>query len=251
MITTKTRLNIDALVIKEMSVGESDKLLTLLTRDYGVIKAFSAGAKKITSKKFSASSLLSYANFSLVKVNDTYKIYEASSICSFFTAGQDIAVLSLAQYFCELASSLVPSDIQSEEYLRLLLNSLDQLVNKKRNIYLIKSLTEFRFAALSGYMPDLIACDKCAAYDGDLFYFDVQTGKLFCKNCNNSTSNEKPINRTLLDAMRHIIFSEFNKLYNFEIPDEHAKALSNITEEFLMLCSERKFSTLSFFKSVC
>ena len=45
--------------------------------------------------------------------------------------------------------------------------------------------------------------------------------------------------------------SEFNKLYNFEIPDEQAKALSNITEEFLMLCCERKFSTLSFFKSVC
>ena len=79
-------MNVDALVIREMSVGESDKLLTLLTREFGVIKAFSSGAKNIGSKKFSASTLLSYANFSLVKVNDTYKIYEATSICSFFSA---------------------------------------------------------------------------------------------------------------------------------------------------------------------
>lgn len=250
MIKTKTRLSIDALVIKEMSIGESDKLLTLLTKEHGVLKAFSSGAKKITSKKFSASSLLSYSNFSLVKVNDTYKIFEASSICSFFSAGQDISVLSLAQYFCELAIHFVPSEVESNEYLRLMLNSLDQLVNKKRNLYLIKALTEFRFASLSGYMPNLIACDKCAIYEDDILYFDVQTGKLLCKNCRNSTNYEKPINRTLLDAMRHIVFSEFNKLYSFEIPVEQAKILSNITEEFLLLCSERKFSTLSFFKSV-
>ncbi len=234
-----------------MSVGESDKLLTLLTRDYGVIKAFSAGAKKITSKKFSASSLLSYANFSLVKVNDTYKIYEASSICSFFSAGQDIAVLSLAQYFCELAMTFVPSELESEEYLRLMLNSLDQIVNKKKNIFLIKALTELRFASLSGYMPNLVACDKCAVYEDDIFYFDVQTGKLFCKNCRNGTNFEKPINKTLLDTMRHIVFSEFNKLYSFEIPEEQAKMLSEITEAYLILCGERKFSTLSFFKSIC
>lgn len=233
-----------------MSIGEADKLLTLLTREYGVIKAFSSGAKNIKSKKFSASTLLSYANFSLVKVDDTYKIYEASSIDSFFSAGQDISVLSLSQYFCELAMTFVPTDVPSEEFLRLMLNSLDQIVNKKRNIYLIKAITELRFAALSGYMPNIIACDICAKYDDDVLFFDVQSGKLRCKDCKTGSNFEKMINRTLLDAMRHIVFSDFDKLYRFEIPDEQSKILSDITEKFLMLCCERKFSTLSFFKSV-
>ena len=45
------RFTTDALIISEMNVGESDRLVTLLTREYGVIKAFAAGAKNIKSKK--------------------------------------------------------------------------------------------------------------------------------------------------------------------------------------------------------
>lgn len=247
---SKTRLSVDALVIREMSVGESDKLLTLLTKEFGVIKAFSSGAKNISSKKFSASTLLSYANFSLVKVNDTYKIYEATSICSFFSAGQDICILSLAQYFCELAITFVQTDIPANEYLRLMLNSLDQIVNKKRNFYLIKAITELRFAALSGYMPNIVACDVCAVYEDDIMYFDVQTGSLLCRECKKGSNFERAINKTLLDSMRYIVFSEFSKLYSFEIPEEDAKRLSKITEEFLTLCCERKFTTLNFFNSL-
>ena len=134
-----TRFTTDALVIKEMNVGESDRLVTLFTRDYGIIRAFASGTKNLKSKKASGTSLLTFSSVSVAKRGDTYKIYEASSICSFFSAGQDIAVLSLAQYFCELAIHFVPSEVEGHEYLRLMLNSLDQLVNKKRNLYLIKA----------------------------------------------------------------------------------------------------------------
>ena len=78
-----------------MSVGENDKLLTILTRDFGIIKAFSSGSKKITNKKFSASSLLCYANYCFVKVGDTYKIYEAQPIKSFFDFGSDVFIIHI------------------------------------------------------------------------------------------------------------------------------------------------------------
>ena len=56
MKETETRFTTDALVIKEMSVGESDRLVTLFTRDYGLIRAFAAGAKSVRSKKGAATS---------------------------------------------------------------------------------------------------------------------------------------------------------------------------------------------------
>ena len=55
-----TRFTTEGLVIKEMNVGESDRLVTLFTRDYGIIKAFASGAKNIKSKKGAATSLLTY-----------------------------------------------------------------------------------------------------------------------------------------------------------------------------------------------
>ena len=70
---TETRFTTDALVIKEMSVGESDRLVTLFTRDYGLIRAFAAGAKSVRSKKGAATSLLTYGSFTLLRKKDTYK----------------------------------------------------------------------------------------------------------------------------------------------------------------------------------
>lgn len=233
-----------------MNIGDADKLLTLLTKELGVIKAFSSGSKNIKNKRFSASSLLTYAEFSLIKVNDTYKIHEAEVIKSFFNAGMDICVLSLSQYFCELALNYAWQESESEEHLRLFLNSLDQIINKGRNLFLIKAITEMRLMKMSGYMPNLIACDSCAKYEDDIMFFDIKTGNLFCNNCKNGTAFEKAINKTVLDSLRHIVFCDFAKLYSFDIPEESATLLSKITEEYVILRSERSFMTLSFFKNL-
>ena len=47
MNAAQTRFTTEGLVIKEMNVGESDRLVTLFTQEYGIIKAFAAGAKNI------------------------------------------------------------------------------------------------------------------------------------------------------------------------------------------------------------
>ena len=67
MSSNENRFTVEALVIKEMKIGESDRLVTLFTQDYGIIRAFVTGAKKINNKKASATSLLTYSSFSIIK----------------------------------------------------------------------------------------------------------------------------------------------------------------------------------------
>ena len=52
------QINTDGLVIMERTVGESDRLVTLLTREEGIIRAFSPLAKTLKSKQGSATQLL-------------------------------------------------------------------------------------------------------------------------------------------------------------------------------------------------
>ena len=108
-MTTPDRFTVDALVIREQQIGESDKLVTLLSRHNGVIRAYASGARSIKSKKGGATSLLAYSSFTLVKKGDTYRITEAVADTVFFKAGDDIEALSLAQYFCELCKTDVAS----------------------------------------------------------------------------------------------------------------------------------------------
>ena len=56
-----TKISASGLVIREQSVGEYDKLITVLTAKNGLIKAFCRGAKKTSSKKNSSTALLTYS----------------------------------------------------------------------------------------------------------------------------------------------------------------------------------------------
>jgi DNA repair protein RecO (recombination protein O) len=250
LVTKKERLSSDGLVVREMNVGENDKLLTILTRDYGIIKAFSSGSKKITNKKFSSSSLLSYANYSFVKVGDTYKIYEAQTIKSFFDVGSDVYLLSIAQYFCELAAYNVPIESDGDEYLRLFLNSLHFLVDEKRDPELVKAITELRLSVILGYMPNLVACADCSVFEEDIMYFDTSDGKLYCEKCKGTSPLLLPIDRTVLSAMRHVVFSQFKNIYNFEIPKEKSDYLSKVTEKYICTQTEHNYKTLEFLAQI-
>ncbi len=244
------RFTVDALVIREQQIGESDKLITLLTRNMGVISAYASGAKSIKSKKGAATSLLSYSSITLQKKGDTYRVTETAPIEIFFKAGDDIEALSLAQYFCELCNFHAPSSENCEQVLRLVLNSLYFLGKKTKNIFILKAIFELRLMCLVGYSPDLIACNNCAKFEDDIMYFDTFDGRLFCRECHEYNSECAVINLTLLNALRHIVYADFSKLFMFSIPDDAAMALTLITERFLLNNTEQKPKTLSFFNSL-
>ncbi len=249
-MTTPDRFTVDALIIREQQIGESDKLVTMLSRNNGVIKAYASGAKSIKSKKGAATSLLAYSSVTLTKKGESLRISEATPIKVFFRAGDDIEALSLAQYFCELCINHAPNTDNCEAVLRLTLNSLHFLSERSRDVFLLKAIFELRLLALTGYLPNLIACDGCAKYEDDIMYFDTNEGVLYCKSCKEYNSDCAVINMTLLTALRHIVYSDLNKLFMFSIPEEAAKALSQVTERYLLNKTEQKPRTLSFFNSL-
>ncbi len=234
-------------MIRESSIGDNDRLVTLLTRDYGVLNAFAIGAKSIKSKRSSGTGLLSYSTFCIDKKGDKHTIVEATTNKVFLSAGDDIKFLCIAQYFCELCYYLGPKDTNSEEFLRLILNSLHFLTEEKHSPNLIKAITELRIAVLSGYAPNIVACDDCGKFEDDLMYFKIDNGTLYCDKCF-KPENAIKINLTILKAMRHIVFSQFAKLYDFSIPDDAAKYLSDLTEKYITYQSERHYQTLDFYK---
>ncbi len=233
-----------------MNVGESDRLITLLTKEYGILKAYAKGAKSIKSKRASACSLLTYSSFAITRKGEIYRITEAEPISSFFTMGMDVEILSLCQYFCELSSVFVEALNPNEEFLRLILNSLHFLTKENKYPPLIKAITEFRIAVISGYRPDLLACEGCGKFEDDIMFLSLENGGLFCKECTEITDDLISLDKTSLSALRHIAFSEFSKLYSFSIPEKNAVALSKISEKYLTFQTDYRFKTLDFYHSI-
>jgi len=89
----------EGLVIMEKSVGENDRLITVLTRQEGVVRAFAQQAKKIKNNKLSATQLLSYSRFTIFKGREKYIIDDAQPIEVFLTCGVTLNVFPLPNIF--------------------------------------------------------------------------------------------------------------------------------------------------------
>lgn len=238
----------NGLIIKEQKVGEADRLVTVLTKDLGLVRAFVPGALKIKSRNLSATTLLSYSELTFYQSRDTYKINEARSKEIFFGLRDDIVSLSLASYFCELLMNLAPVFEPAENYLKLTLNCLYLLCEKKRSPEILKSIFEIKILEYSGYCPDLSCCAKCKNDKFESVGFDIVNGVIACENCMNDKFISIP--GSVFAALSHIIYADEKKLFSFKLNKESEKILSDITERYLLSQTEKNYKTLDFYKQM-
>ena len=237
------------IVIREQTVGESDRLVTLLTADFGIVKAFVRRANNIKNKNISSTSLFAYADFSLYKGKDAYVIDNASPIEVFFNLRSDIERLSLAQYFAQLTYYLGAKEQPSAEMLRLILNALHLLCKGDRNLKIVKSAFELRMLCLGGYMPNVLACYRCGTYESDIMYFDIEEGCIYCKDCYRNNALTAPLG--VVTAMRYICLTDdVAKVFSFKLSDENIQILSDITEKYLLSRVDTRLTTLEFYKGL-
>ena len=242
------RIVTKGLVIKEQTIGESDRLVTLLTADYGLVKAFVRRAKQMKSKLNSATTLFAYSEFGLYRTKDAFVVDDAVPIDVFFDLRKDIERLSLAQYFAQLAYEMSAEEQPEKEMLVLTLNSLYLLCKGEKNIRQIKAVFELRAVSLGGYMPAVLACDNCGTYETDIMYFDTSAGKIYCENCPKFGAIKVPKN--VITAVRYICLTEPKKIFGFNLDDNCLNLLVDIAEKYALTCVGRNLSALDFYKGL-
>ncbi len=236
------------IVIKEQAVGESDRLVTILTADKGIIKAFVKKAKKINSSLNATTSLFAYCEFSLYKGKNAYNISLAEPIEMFFGLRNDLERLTLAQYIAELSNELLTDEETNDEILSLVLNSLYLLCQGKKDCLQIKAVFEIRVLSLTGYMPSLVACETCGTYESENMFFDPKEGKLYCEKCRIPGCCRFSL--PALRAFRLICFSEKNKIFAFVLKQEDLLLLSEAAETYTLNIVGHEMGTLKFYKGL-
>lgn len=244
------QLATEGLIIKVRNIGDKDRLCTVLTAKNGIINAFARGASSMKNKNASGTGLFAFSSFEIFKGKDTYVIDEAEPIELFFKLREDLEKLSLAQYFCELVT-LMGCDEQSGDMLRLMLNSFSFLISEKYPIRQVKAVFEMRLMEMCGYMPDLIMCDECGAYEANIMYLHTRIGKLRCEKCGNMLGEKYAVmSKGALLAMRHIIYSDFSAIFSFNLKPDALECLCSASEQYVIERTQKKFNTLEFYNQI-
>ncbi|MEG1650602.1 MAG: DNA repair protein RecO [Oscillospiraceae bacterium] len=239
----------DGLVIWENKTGEADRVITLLTKD-GVISAYAKNSLRPKNKLTSSTAMLTFSNLELFSGKNMYTVDDAQTLNRFIKLSSDVEGYSLATYFCELLKLLAPIEDDAGGFLSLMMNCLYLLNEQKKAPALIKAVFELRIMSYAGYMPDIVECSECGAFESDRLSFDFQNGTLMCEACANLLAKQVNCSRSVLFAMRHIIYSDLKKAFSFELNKESQRLLNAISEQYVITHIERIPATLEFYKSI-
>ena len=110
----------DGIVLREVKTGESDRILTILTRDQGVVSAAAKHSLRLKNKLSAATGLLCWSDFTLFSGKTMYTVDEASAKKIFFELRSTMEGLSLALYMAELTGLLAPEGEAAGAYLDFL-----------------------------------------------------------------------------------------------------------------------------------
>ena len=243
-------LTIQGLVLRVTDYNDRDALLTLLTARHGKLTVKAKGLRRKNSPLIAPCQLLAFAEFTLFEYRGMYTVNESHSIELFQGLRRDLTKLSLGTYFAQASEVLSQEDLPNPELQSLVLNCLFALDKLDKPEMMVKSVFELRSASIAGYTPDLFGCHNCGNQKADRF--DISEGHLECASCRDpgSAGIRMPVNESVLDAMRYIIYCDPKKLFAFDIGADSLEQLSTITEAYLTTQLERGFSTLDFYKSL-
>lgn len=240
----------EGIVLRVTEYKDTDKLLTVLTRDLGKVTMKARGVKGRNSKLRAASQILTFSEFTVSDYQGRYVITEAVTKELFPELQTDLTLLSLASYFVQVCDMAAQEADPMPELLSLLLNALYALSRLKLPQTMVKAVFELRTACIAGFLPDLRGCAVCGREDPDRF--NITQGVLQCASCGQDEIDgiRMPVSPAVLQAMRYICAADPKRLFSFRLPDDAYTELSQITESYLTIRLERGFSALDFYKSL-
>lgn len=240
-----------ALVLREVRYKEADKILTLFTASDGKITAKARGALRKSSKTAAATQQLTYSEMTLFGNNGRWTVNEAV-LCEPFTGlREDIESFSLGCYFAECLEALSVEDQPDGALMQLGLNSLYALSRKMYEPLQIKAAFETRLMSLAGYEPNLYSCQVCGREEPEEPVLALENGGVCCRACRRAADGPGAyLSGASLAALRYIVSAPAKQLFSFKIDENTLKELAEASERYLLAHTERKFSTLEYWKKV-
>ncbi len=177
----------EAIVLRTHKLGEADRIVTLLTRQHGRVRAVAKGVRRTTSRFGSRLEPFTHVDLQLAEGRSLDTVTQAETLTPFSKGlGLDYDRYTAGTVMLETADRLVAEEREpSVQQFLLLVGGLRAMVAGEHaagqvlDSYLVRSL------AVAGYAPSFQHCARCGTLPaaGGHRWFNPSMGGMLCSTC--------------------------------------------------------------------
>lgn len=212
---SSTSSTVTGIVLSAAPVGEYDKLVVLLTKERGKIRAFARGARRLNNPLMAAANVFAFGEFQIYEGRTSYTISQASIKNYFSELMQDFEGACYGQYFLEFADYYTKENSDGMDFLKLAYQSLRALSVPSLPRILVRYIYEWKAMVYSGECP--------------------QTFEQF---------DSWNLNPSTLYALQYVVASPVEKLYTFTLTDEVCEEFGRVVTWLRERYVDRNFKSL-------
>lgn len=147
------------ITLKSVPFGENDRLLTILTPEFGLVRAVAPGARKHKSSLRGRSGLFVVNHLLIVRGRSLDKVIQADSVMSFSTFSKDLGKLTAGQYLAELVLFQALSQHPQDELYAITREFLARLEAEPPSATLAALVRAiYALLAYGGIAPQVLRC---------------------------------------------------------------------------------------------
>ncbi|MEL5990130.1 DNA repair protein RecO [Microbacterium phosphatis] len=229
----------EAVVLRTHKLGEADRIVTMLSREHGKVRAVAKGVRRTSSKFGARLEPFMVADVQLYEGRNLDIVQEASSLGAY---GADIAAdydrYTAASAMVETADRLTDDEPAPNQYYLLVgaLRSLSRGEHAARGTldsYLLRALS------LGGWAPALEVCARCGR-EGPHGQFLAQLGGLVCASC--APPGTPHVTAAVLALMQALVAGDWGAVDT--APERDAIAASGLVAAYVQFTMDRGLRAL-------
>jgi DNA repair protein RecO (recombination protein O) len=232
----------EAIILKTLKYGESSKILTLYTKEFGKISAIAKGARGMKSKFGNTLETLSLVSLVLYKKDsrEIQLIAESISLHRFATIRENLDALSAAMATIELIYRTTHEE-KNEPLFSLLVETLSAINNAHTNFAQLYCWFELRIAELFGFRFQLEHCPACndiletSLAQKEFFIVTLSFGGMLCDRCATKTQRTMKISPETFSALLSLLRRSIAEVSMIEYPQNIVPETEQLLRNYLQL----------------
>lgn len=225
-----------AIVLYALDYGESDRIITFYTSEYGKLKGIAKGARRSRKRFSNALEPFSYGNIIFSKKGSgTLSLIEGCDVIKHHAHIREELENTLASsYLIELIDKFTPERKKNTELFHLLLNFLGLIDTGNSSDTLIRFF-EIRLLKLTGYEPVLDRCLVCKQplIEKTVYHFITREGGLKCTTCCQNNSGSLQVSLGTIKTLLLGKETDLDRINRIVLSDQMEKEMRNILLSFI------------------